>query len=203
MSSMERKKQPKPRTLNQAKVIDAAFVVLNERGMHGLTLKVLAQTLDVQAPALYKHVANKEALYVAMVQRLFDSWAEAVLLHEHATPQELMRAYAEECRKTLLSCRNGARLFSEYHQYVSSDFSARMLVAISEQGFSEKEAVYHLSTLLSFVIGFALEEDFELHGSAAMQQSLQAMIPQKFLEHTKNADEEFEYGIACIIGNKI
>lgn len=199
MSSMEPKKQPKPRTLNQAKVIDAAFAILDEHGMQSLTLKVLAERLDVQAPALYKHFANKEALYIAMAQRLFDSWAEAVLRSESTSPQELMSIYAKECRTMLLSCRNGARIFSEYHQYVSSKFSAHMLSSMSEQGFSEKAAVYSLSTLLSFVIGFSLEEDFEMYAASPAKHLALAAIPEKFLEHTKNADEEFEYGVDCII----
>lgn len=197
---MNQEKQPKPRTLNRAKVVNAAFDVLDEKGMSGLTLKVLAERLDVQAPALYKHFDNKDALYVAMAQYMFDAWTNAVTQQENASWRDLLTHYAVECRSLLLHHREGARLFAAYHPYVQSDFSAYMLIALRKQGFPAKDAVYALSTLLSFVVGFALEEDFDKHAAPATSKSLNGQdVPAEFLEYTSNPEEEFTYGVDCII----
>lgn len=200
MSSMEKKKQPKPRTLNQTKLIDAAFEVLDERGMSGLTLKVLAQKLDVQAPALYKHFLNKDALYIAMTQRLFDAWADSVKQARETPWETLLKTYAFECRKTIMSYRDGAWLFTKYHQFVHTDFSSYMLASLRQQGFSPADAVYASSTLLSYVVGFTLEEDFDSYAKAIGRERLDKKdTPEELLDYVQNPDKEFTYGVDCIL----
>lgn len=48
--------------LDRAQVADTALRLLNEVGLDGLTLRRIATELDVKAPALYWHFANKQAL---------------------------------------------------------------------------------------------------------------------------------------------
>ncbi|WP_143673537.1 TetR family transcriptional regulator, partial [Streptomyces griseiscabiei] len=46
------RKSPK---LDKAQVAEAALRLLNEVGLEGLSLRLIAKELDVQAPALYWH----------------------------------------------------------------------------------------------------------------------------------------------------
>ncbi|WP_163572119.1 TetR family transcriptional regulator [Fodinicola feengrottensis] len=48
--------------LTRDRVVVVALRLLDEDGLEKLTLRRIAKELDVQAPALYWHVANKRAL---------------------------------------------------------------------------------------------------------------------------------------------
>ena len=52
--------------LDQGAVVSAAFEVLNSVGLDGLSLRLVAERLGVQAPALYWHVHNKAELISLM-----------------------------------------------------------------------------------------------------------------------------------------
>ena len=53
-----RKRQP----LNQAQIVRAALVLLDEIGLDALTMRRLAEHLGVKAASLYRHVHNKDEL---------------------------------------------------------------------------------------------------------------------------------------------
>ena len=48
--------------LDRRQVAAAGLKLLNEAGLHGLTLRAIAKELDVKAPALYWHFKDKQAL---------------------------------------------------------------------------------------------------------------------------------------------
>lgn len=56
--------------LNRQKVLDAGVALADEIGIDALSMRRLAQQLDVVPMALYKHVANKEQLVDGMVESL-------------------------------------------------------------------------------------------------------------------------------------
>ncbi|MEZ5168617.1 MAG: TetR/AcrR family transcriptional regulator [Acidimicrobiales bacterium] len=57
--------------LSLARIIDAAMAVADETGIERLTIRRLAQALDTKPMSLYHHVAGKEAIVDAMVDRVF------------------------------------------------------------------------------------------------------------------------------------
>lgn len=63
-------------------VRDAALTLFAERGYRGTTMRVIAEAVGLQAPALYNHVASKqqllEEIMVATIQRLIEDFEEAV-----------------------------------------------------------------------------------------------------------------------------
>ncbi|WP_280469956.1 TetR family transcriptional regulator [Nocardia brasiliensis] len=52
-------------------IAQAALDLLDEVGLDGPTMRKVAAALDVQAPALYWHVANKRELLDAMARNVF------------------------------------------------------------------------------------------------------------------------------------
>jgi AcrR family transcriptional regulator len=54
--------------LNRDRVLRAAVALADEAGIEALSMRSLAQALDVVPMALYKHVANKEQLLDGMVE---------------------------------------------------------------------------------------------------------------------------------------
>ena len=56
--------------MNRDRVLDAAVTLADETGIEALSMRRLAQELDVVPMALYKHVASKEELLDGMVERI-------------------------------------------------------------------------------------------------------------------------------------
>lgn len=57
-----------PLKARAADIVAAARVLLEERGFADVTMRGLAERLDMRAPSLYKHFASKSALRVALVE---------------------------------------------------------------------------------------------------------------------------------------
>ncbi|SCE67732.1 TetR/AcrR family transcriptional regulator [Micromonospora chokoriensis] len=81
--SRPRRKQP----LTLDRIVDTAVTVLDEQSIEGLTMRSLAQHLDVTATALYWHVRTKDDVLDLAVDRIFghvpmpdvsDNWLEDI-----------------------------------------------------------------------------------------------------------------------------
>lgn len=60
------------RPLNRERILSAAVSVADEGGLDALTMRGLAEALDVEAMSLYYHVANKEALLDGVAERVVE-----------------------------------------------------------------------------------------------------------------------------------
>ncbi|HYJ61947.1 MAG TPA: WHG domain-containing protein [Actinomycetota bacterium] len=60
--------EPSPRV---AEIVAAARSILETEGREGLTMRALASRLGIQAPSLYKHVADKDELEALLVADAF------------------------------------------------------------------------------------------------------------------------------------
>lgn len=147
--------------LDRDTVVRTALRLLDEVGLERLTLRRIAAELDVQAPALYWHFKNK--------QELLDAMATTVLTElggEHMSTwngldwQEFLRMYALGLRQALLRYRDGAKMvpgtrLTDPSMYTSMERSLRLLV---DAGFTAELASLALSTVYSYTVGHAIEE---------------------------------------------
>ena len=60
----------KKKSLSRERVLDAAIVLADREGIEALTMRRLARALGVEAMSLYNHIANKEDLEAAIVDRV-------------------------------------------------------------------------------------------------------------------------------------
>ncbi len=67
--SQETSKDSRP-PLSKERILDAAVALADEAGIEAVSMRNLAERLDVVPMALYKHVANKEALLDGMVDQI-------------------------------------------------------------------------------------------------------------------------------------
>src|SRR4051812_32136238 len=67
MAKRTRKKGARP-ALTRAKVLTAALEMADEGGLESLSMRNLAQALNVEAMSLYNHVANKEDILDGLVE---------------------------------------------------------------------------------------------------------------------------------------
>lgn len=56
-------------------IADAALTVIRAAGVDGLTMRVVADRLQVRAPSLYHHVRNKSELLELVARNAFDQFA--------------------------------------------------------------------------------------------------------------------------------
>src|SRR5260370_28603336 len=57
--------------VKQELIVQAALTLLDEVGLEGLTMRRLATALKIQAPSLYWHFPNKQALLDGMADAIF------------------------------------------------------------------------------------------------------------------------------------
>ncbi len=148
--------------LDPGTVAETALRLLNERGLDGLTLRAIAQELHVQAPALYWHFKNKQALLDEMATVMYRRMAA----DPEARPatgrswQELMLAANRGLRAGLLRYRDGAKVYSGA-RFTGTDHAQDMelqLGALVDAGFTLREAVRASTTAYMFTLGFVTEE---------------------------------------------
>jgi TetR/AcrR family transcriptional regulator, tetracycline repressor protein len=147
--------------LTKAAIVQAALDLLNEAGMEGLTVRALASRLGVQAPALYWHVRNKQALLDEMATLIWRRVGDVMAGLPAGTPwREVMSTYAMTIRGELLGHRDGAKAFSGT-TLTDPDVVRRQnytLENLISQGFALPDAVRGLLLINNFTIGFCVEE---------------------------------------------
>jgi AcrR family transcriptional regulator len=86
--------------LSAERVIDGAVELADRIGVDRLTIRKLADALDVKPMTIYHHVANKEAIIDGMVERVFTEielpptdrpWREAILVRCRSMRRVLAR----------------------------------------------------------------------------------------------------------------
>ncbi len=146
---MERTRNPGQRAgLTRAAVLDAARSVLADRGLASLTMRSLAQRLDVAPNALYSHVQGKAAL----VDELLDEVLAEV--ETGAGLEDLMTSTYD----VLLSHRDLVPLYLA-RQGARGPNAQRlgdaMLMLLARAGVDGKRAREARRVLIVYTIGFA------------------------------------------------
>ncbi|MFF2656769.1 TetR/AcrR family transcriptional regulator C-terminal domain-containing protein [Kitasatospora sp. NPDC058032] len=148
-----------PPKLDRAQVVDTALRLLDETGLDGLTLRRIATELDVKAPALYWHFANKQALLDEMATEMLRRMSAG----PPAVPDTWQDAVAGTCRGLragLLGYRDGAKVFSGTRLTDSGHAGGQqaLLAVLGRAGFELADAVLAFTTAYAFTIGFVIEE---------------------------------------------
>jgi AcrR family transcriptional regulator len=160
--------------LTKAAIVQAALDLLDEAGTDGLTLRALASRLGVQAPALYWHVASKQALLDEMATQIWRQIGDVMAGLPADLPwREVMTTYAVTVRNQLLGHRDGAKAFSGT-TLTDPDVIRREEVTLENlirQGFTLPDAVRGLLLLHTFTIGFCVEEQAVIQVTASGDDS--------------------------------
>ncbi|MGW6533451.1 TetR/AcrR family transcriptional regulator C-terminal domain-containing protein [Streptomyces venezuelae] len=146
--------------LDRTRVARTALDLLNETGLEGLTLRGIAQRLDVKAPALYWHFKDKQALLDEMATEMMRRMGEEFLATPDADWRVALTAAMRGMRAHLLRYRDGAKVFSGTH-YTDLSYAAPMeahLRVLAGAGFAPDAAARAWFTAYSYTIGFVIEE---------------------------------------------
>ena len=144
--------------IDRLKILDTAISLLESEGIEGLTMRKLADALQIKAASLYWHFDNKQALIEGIADRIVSDVAVNFELKHHW--QEDCKQLAYDLRNAFLRHRDGARIFAG--TYVISENVLRInntfISAIIQSGVSAELASKMTMTLLYFILGCCIEQ---------------------------------------------
>lgn len=204
--------------LDREQVIRTSLRLLGEVGLDGLTLRRLAAELDVRAPALYWHFANKQDLLDHMAHAMTRPWMQTVRMAGAGQRwDDWLAEVARTYRTLLLSHRDGARLVASTRPLPDSlPLLDGCIAAFQEStGCGPGQALRCLTTITTFVRGFVLDEHAEQLRTQEQPDAETHLRAKRTLERTPqpvphlaaaiddigspNGEATFEYGLQLII----
>ena len=205
----------RPSRLSRERVLRAAIAQADEGGLEALSMRKLAEVLEVAPMALYRHVADKDDLVDGMIDVVF---SEIDLPSAGADWRTAMRQRAISVRNVLSRHRWAIGLMEaranpgpanlRHHDAVIGNLRAA--------GFDMAMVAHAYSLLDGYIYGFALTKmnlPFESGDDVAeIAQSMLEPFPVNeypnlvafITEHAMKAGydygDEFEYGLDLILG---
>lgn len=146
----------------QQRIIEESLNLLREDGLANITLRKLADRVNMRAPALYWYFKSKE--------ELVDFMAEAILQKEFKklepknsseTWQEWLTSHMEHLRRAMLRYSDGARVVAGAHLYPAvslGDLLEAGIVSLHAEGVDLKRARRIVWTAVTFTFGYVIEE---------------------------------------------
>lgn len=155
--------------LTTDRIIDAGMTAFAEVGYQALSMRQVAERLDVHAGSLYYHVRNKGALLQLMADRVArqaydDGTAALADLPDDADWPARVEAQASTLRESIKRHPGGAILLADSPKVLSSgalSVMERLLQTLADAGVPDPHRIIGADALLSYVTGFVLQEQSE------------------------------------------
>jgi len=205
--------------LSRQEVLKGALALLDEVGLDALTMRRLADALDVQAGAIYYHFKDKQELLDAMSDGLLAGVMEPAPAGEW---DEVLAELSRRLVARLTSHRDAARLATSAltpgpHGLAAAE---EMMRALRRARLSKNARLWGASVLGYYILGYATDvqatEAAKARGMTAIAASLRAQLDAEqhrellamtegatTLEHMMSPRElkrRFEFGLALILG---
>ncbi|MFF7291037.1 TetR/AcrR family transcriptional regulator [Microbacterium sp. NPDC008134] len=189
--------QPTPRR-SKPDVVDAAMRVLAENGIAGLSMRRIADELDVQVSALYWHFPNKQALLAAVSTRIVTDESDAAT--DADSDAAALADTATALRDRLLAHRDGAEVVSSSLALGLLDLPARqrLVAAALAAGLTDAAADVAADTLVHYVIGFTFHEQQRVHAAVVGAADASVDLSPAGAAAPVSADD-FAAGLALIV----
>lgn len=144
--------------IKQENIVRAAFDLLDEAGIEGVTLRKLACGLGIRAPSLYWHFKSKQALIDALADALIVDVAREIPQGQHW--RATMHQIADEFRAAFKAHRDGARVYAG--TFLATENVLRVgdatIAALVSAGASVDFAATTALDSIYYVMGFVIEE---------------------------------------------
>ncbi|MFG1797874.1 TetR/AcrR family transcriptional regulator [Nocardia sp. NPDC049149] len=197
---------PRPRSLTQGDLSAAALAVIDRDGLAALTMRAVATELGMATMGLYRYVADREALEVLVVDRIFVD-IETALPPEMPWRERISTLLQRMC--TAVS-KHPATVPLVLRHRQSTAASLRlietMLSALTEGGFAGRDRLIAQRTLIAFLFGFLQNEHYaSLAGPGTATMARVAVEDYPLVAETAAqartipASEEFREGLALVL----
>src|SRR5262245_9611722 len=84
-----------PAAARKRQIVETALELVAEHGADAVSAQLIADTIGLSQPAVFRHFPTKEAVWMAVIgwlqDRLADVWSEARGDHAHPPPIWLLR----------------------------------------------------------------------------------------------------------------
>jgi AcrR family transcriptional regulator len=153
-----RKRQANEPLLDQKRIVIVALELIDKAGLNQLTMRKLAESLGIQAGALYWHVKNKEELLGLLVDEISSkiTWPE-----DEISWKEAITSWARSFRNILHMYRDSAEIFnssifsSSYNRFQQIE---NLFYVLSKAGFRDEDIPWMASMIKNHILGFVSEE---------------------------------------------
>jgi TetR/AcrR family tetracycline transcriptional repressor len=170
--------------LDRESIVEAAFEVLDAKGFDGLSLRLVAERLDVRTPALYWHVENKASL-LSLMAATFPELAARDKNQARGWRNKLL-AFARALRQAMLLHRDSARLCVAASPLKDPNALAKEMAApLVEDGLGTRQALSYHASVIAYTVGWVAYEQ-----SQAMHEFLAQMI---------DFSDSFEIGLCALV----
>jgi AcrR family transcriptional regulator len=191
--------------LSRAAIVDAALRIADEHGLRGLSMRAVAAELNVEAMSLYNHVANKEALLDALVERMD---AEATGSTGDQPWEDQLRTMALAFRRTMHRHPEIAKLFATRPTVGPSWARAVELTlrAFADAGLSGRDGAYAYRVFWAYLTGYVIREvrqttapplNAQIEGLPEADYPLTRQLPKLIKVRD---DAEFVRGMDLVLG---
>jgi TetR/AcrR family transcriptional regulator, tetracycline repressor protein len=146
------------KSLNRELIVSAALQFIDKFGEEALTMRKLAEVLEVYPTTIYWHAGNRAQLLAAVCERVF---AEIELPPVDDTPwDEWLRVLAQSVRRTMRAHRNLAPTVSSQIQVTVGSFPLieAILDVLSSAGFPDSDLPFVYNTVCNSIFGFVWVE---------------------------------------------
>lgn len=152
--------------LNRELIVHSALEMIDEAGAQGLSMRSLAQRLDVEAMSLYRYVHGKEDLLEAVVALLMGDLTSKLEAERGEHWQTFLQTVAHQVRRIAIEHPSAFPLVATRHPAApwlrpplrSVEVVNTFLAALISQGFSDAQAVGAYRAFSSFLLGQLLLE---------------------------------------------
>ncbi|WP_067541173.1 TetR/AcrR family transcriptional regulator C-terminal domain-containing protein [Nocardia crassostreae] len=192
--------------LAQESVVEAALVILNEKGRDAVSMRAIADRLGVRMNTVLWHAKTKNRLLELMADAILgatdtsdlpDPWDERV--------RELMR----RARRSMLAYRDGAAVVAGTYtpEPGTLHFADTLVAALLEGGLEPKRASWTCWTIVYFVLGLVQEEqgyplaDTERMADRLVSGAYPALIRAGFDMSDDSFDDRLEFGLDLILAS--
>jgi TetR/AcrR family tetracycline transcriptional repressor len=194
---MARPLKSSEQTLEKQKIVTTAIELMNSVGIEGVTIRRLAEALNVKGPALYWHVKSKEELLGLMCEDVLASCAAAVTQYD--TWQDWILQVAIETRRQLRGLRDGGQLIAlaRWTDTTKIEQAEMFRKPIVDAGLPLAGATNIQVASISYVLGWIIIEE-QMDRRDLMAQSfdtetafvngMKAMLAGFELKHAQNPD---------------
>jgi AcrR family transcriptional regulator len=156
-SALARRAAP---NLEPHKVLSAALEVLNEAGFDGLTLRRVADKLQVKAAALYWHFTNKQDLVDQLAARIISEEFAASDIPAHPDWRDMLTTMGHGMYRALQRYRDGALVVAraDLSKHPLTSNRQRTFDMLAQQGMSPELATAALFSVSRYTLGCVFEE---------------------------------------------
>lgn len=208
--------------LQRDRIVAAALTVMNRDGFAKVTLRQVAAELHVQAPALYWHFKNKQALINAMYECVFSTQPtpDTTSSAQEKPWREVLADVGLHVRRVLLTHRDATQLILYAELYESAMLAQidGVIDRMARTGLRQDHGLAALSVVVSYTLGFVIEEEanqhFTMQKAARNPERLWTAVEKRNLTNVRlafetmaqakkpdqsNGDEAFIYGLSVIV----